>query len=110
MFIGLFLPAQQLLTVTMVVILLLLGVLGLYTLANSSRSATEINYTITSSSSEANMALAEHLEKLEVKMYGAFWCDHCNQQKEMFAQGAWSQVNYIQCWDSMAEKLTPRHF
>ncbi|NEO44534.1 MAG: hypothetical protein F6K55_10525 [Moorea sp. SIO4A3] len=88
---------QQLLTATMVMIVLILGVLGLYTLGNISRSASEINYTITSSSSEAHMALAEHLQKLEAKMYGAFWCDHCNEQKEMFGQGAWSQVNYIEC-------------
>ena len=31
-----------------------------------------------------------------VKMYGAFWCPHCNNQKEMFGN-SWKFVNYIEC-------------
>lgn len=31
-----------------------------------------------------------------VKMYGAYWCGHCNNQKEMFGS-SWKYVNYIEC-------------
>lgn len=31
-----------------------------------------------------------------VKMYGAFWCSHCQAQKKMFGN-SWQYVNYIEC-------------
>ena len=31
-----------------------------------------------------------------VKMYGAYWCSHCNNQKEMFGN-SWQYINYIEC-------------
>ncbi|MEW6722430.1 MAG: hypothetical protein AB1324_04155 [Candidatus Micrarchaeota archaeon] len=30
------------------------------------------------------------------KMYGAFWCPHCNEQKEMFG-GSWKYAPYVEC-------------
>ncbi|MFC1775089.1 hypothetical protein ACFLZN_02120 [Nanoarchaeota archaeon] len=30
------------------------------------------------------------------KMYGAYWCGHCNKQKEMFGAD-WSKVDYVEC-------------
>ena len=30
------------------------------------------------------------------KMYGAYWCPHCINQKESFA-GSWQHINYIEC-------------
>ncbi len=29
-------------------------------------------------------------------MYGAYWCQHCNSQKEMFGE-SWHHINYIEC-------------
>jgi len=29
-------------------------------------------------------------------MYGAYWCPHCNNQKQMFGS-SWQYVNYIEC-------------
>lgn len=29
-------------------------------------------------------------------MYGAYWCGHCQNQKEMFGN-SWSKVNYVEC-------------
>lgn len=29
-------------------------------------------------------------------MYGAYWCPHCMDQKEMFGN-SWKHVNYIEC-------------
>ncbi|HLC36814.1 MAG TPA: putative Ig domain-containing protein, partial [archaeon] len=39
---------------------------------------------------------AECLSENGVKVYGAWWCGHCDAQKELFGD-AWSSVNYIEC-------------
>jgi uncharacterized membrane protein/glutaredoxin len=41
-------------------------------------------------------ALAEHLVKTDAKFYGASWCPHCTEQKEMFGASA-SRLPYIEC-------------
>jgi uncharacterized membrane protein len=41
-------------------------------------------------------ALAEHLAKTEAKFYGAFWCGHCQDQKELFGPSA-HRLPYIEC-------------
>ena len=30
------------------------------------------------------------------KMYGAFWCSHCSDQKKMFGT-SWKLVDYVEC-------------
>jgi thiol-disulfide isomerase/thioredoxin len=40
--------------------------------------------------------LAVHLTKIDAKFYGAFWCPHCKQQKEMFGSSV-DRVPYIEC-------------
>ncbi|MBD2257810.1 hypothetical protein [Pseudanabaena sp. FACHB-2040] len=40
--------------------------------------------------------LANHLKETGATMYGAYWCPHCAEQKEMFA-GAVEQVPYVEC-------------
>jgi len=39
---------------------------------------------------------AKCLSENGVTMYGAYWCPHCNAQKQMFGN-SWSQVNYVEC-------------
>ncbi|PYS19997.1 MAG: hypothetical protein DMG11_30790 [Acidobacteria bacterium] len=41
-------------------------------------------------------ALALHLARSGAKMYGAFWCPHCQQQKEIFGASA-DRLPYIEC-------------
>lgn len=41
-------------------------------------------------------ALVLHLAKSGAKMYGASWCPHCQQQKEMFGASA-SRLPYVEC-------------
>lgn len=41
-------------------------------------------------------ALAEHLTKTGAKFYGAHWCPHCEDQKEMFGASA-HRLPYIEC-------------
>jgi uncharacterized membrane protein/glutaredoxin len=40
--------------------------------------------------------LVEHLAKTEAKFYGASWCPHCVEQKELFGPSS-NRVPYIEC-------------
>lgn len=58
-----------------------------------------VGYLIFSNSTpnqEKMNALATCLQEKGVKMYGAFWCPHCNEQKKMFGS-AFSKIEYIEC-------------
>lgn len=44
---------------------------------------------------------AKCLTDNSVKMYGAYWCPYCLNQKEMFGK-SWKYINYIEC--SLANK------
>jgi hypothetical protein len=44
---------------------------------------------------------AKCLSENGVTMYGAYWCPHCNAQKQMFGN-SWELVNYVEC--SLPEK------
>jgi hypothetical protein len=41
-------------------------------------------------------AFAKCLAARQVKMYGLYWCTHCEEQKEMFGS-AFQYVPYIEC-------------
>jgi uncharacterized membrane protein len=54
--------------------------------------------TITTNSSPQALALAKDLAKLNAKMFGAFWCSHCYDQKQTLGKQAFAQsVQYIEC-------------
>ncbi len=36
------------------------------------------------------------LTRRGTRMYGAFWCSHCDTQKKLFGN-AWKQIEYIEC-------------
>jgi len=54
-------------------------------------------WEITTTSGEAEMALAKHLTETGAKKYGAFWCPHCYDQKQLFGKEAFAEVNYLEC-------------
>ncbi len=41
-------------------------------------------------------ALAACLQEKGAKMYGAYWCAHCNEQKKLFG-AAFSMIDYVEC-------------
>ena len=49
-----------------------------------------------SSNSEQYDAFATCLTESGAKIYGAYWCPHCKDQKEDFG-GSWDKINYIEC-------------
>lgn len=68
-----------------------------------STSSAEVNLPyyateITGESSPFAIALARHLHSIGAKMYGAFWCSHCQEQKEMFGREAAKLLDYVECF------------
>ncbi|NOY15215.1 MAG: hypothetical protein GXP43_03285 [bacterium] len=41
-------------------------------------------------------SLAQCLTQKGAKMYGAYWCPHCKEQKKMFGS-SFKYINYIEC-------------
>jgi glutaredoxin len=62
-----------------------------------SNNTTNIKTANKNLSGAAEIALAKHLKKINAKMYGAFWCPYCNQQKDMFGKEALTYITYIEC-------------
>jgi len=75
----------------------LVGTLAVYAPINNPRAEQGGGYAITTTSTPAKIALAKHLKAAGVKMYGAFWCSHCQDQKKLFGKEAVAELNYIEC-------------
>jgi hypothetical protein len=41
--------------------------------------------------------LADNLQALDAKMYGAYWCSHCLDQKKLFGKQAFAKIQYVEC-------------
>lgn len=54
-------------------------------------------WELTTTSGAAEIALAKHLTATGAKKYGAFWCPHCYEQKQLFGKAAFAEINYIEC-------------
>ncbi|KAK7309393.1 hypothetical protein RJT34_06080 [Clitoria ternatea] len=68
---------------------------------SSSLAEIELPYyatEITTPSSPFALSLARYLHSIGAKMYGAFWCSHCQEQKEMFGHEAAKQLDYVECF------------
>ncbi|OMP04198.1 Thioredoxin-like protein [Corchorus olitorius] len=53
---------------------------------------------ITTESSPFALALAKHLHSIGAKVYGAFWCSHCLEQKQMFGREASKLLDFVECF------------
>ncbi|BCX12729.1 MAG: membrane protein [Thermosynechococcus sp.] len=78
-----------------VAVITLVGVFGIYNarLANTDGPGIPVVNT----SGPAEMALARHLTQVGAVMYGAYWCSHCHDQKELFGKQAVRELNYVEC-------------
>ncbi|MGL5065252.1 MAG: hypothetical protein ACRC62_35225 [Microcoleus sp.] len=52
---------------------------------------------ITTESGPNEIALATHLQRINARMYGAYWCPHCHAQQALFGKEAFTTINYIEC-------------
>lgn len=48
-------------------------------------------------STAEQLALVEHLRRMGVMFYGAWWCPACFKQKNLFGQQAGNQLPYVEC-------------
>ena len=85
-----------------VAVITLVGTLAVYAPINSPQSAEtnipgEAGPPITTPSGESEMQLAQHLTDVGAKMYGAWWCPHCHDQKQLFGQEAAKAITYVEC-------------
>jgi len=94
---------QVMFTGVLVSMVTLVGTLGIYSgindpvTAETSSIPGEPGEPITATSSQSEIALAQHLTDVGAKMYGAWWCPHCHDQKQLFGKEAAAQITYIEC-------------
>lgn len=87
-----------------VAVLVSVSALGVFASVDGTGSAspgasqsTQQGPAITTTSGEAEIALAQHLTNIGAKNYGAWWCPHCYEQKQLFGKEAFGLINYVEC-------------
>jgi len=92
---------QLLFTGAIVSMITLVGTLAIYAPITNSQVAQTQNgstgFPVTNTSGPAEIELAKHLKQVEAKMYGAYWCPHCLDQKQLFGREAAQIFPYIEC-------------
>ena len=81
-------------------VLIFLGV-GFKDAGSAEAEITELSYkapAITTHSSEEALRVSKALNASGAKMYGAFWCSHCAEQKLAFGQEAMATFPYVECF------------
>ena len=66
-------------------------------------------YVVTSESSAESMEVARALKAAGARLYGAFWCENCNKQKELFGKEAMALlgVSYVECFPNGVYQNAP---
>jgi len=65
--------------------------------ASNTNAENALEPPVTTDSGAAELALARHLEAVGAKMYGAYWCPHCHEQKQLFGRAAAQYLPYVEC-------------
>ena len=52
---------------------------------------------VTATSSDRALKIGEDLKSLDAKMFGAYWCSHCYEQKQRLGKEAFANVQYNEC-------------
>ncbi|MEO0539648.1 MAG: vitamin K epoxide reductase family protein [Cyanobacteria bacterium P01_A01_bin.105] len=82
--------------------LTLVATLGVYQVSINGPTANAsaeggVGPVVQNPSGEAELGLARHLTETDAKMYGAYWCPHCYDQKQLFGKDAAKEIPYIEC-------------
>ena len=90
---------QLLFTGVIVAMVTVVGTLGIYAnIAGASATPNTpgaVGPAIVTTSGSAEIELARHLTDTGAKMYGAYWCPHCHDQKQLFGRQA--RIPYVEC-------------
>lgn len=93
----------------------LIGTLGVYASARTPTTTGDnttvgqvgqVGKPVQNTSGPAEIALARHLKQSGAKEYGAYWCPHCHEQKELFGKEAAAELDYVEC-DSKGRNARP---
>ena len=57
----------------------------------------KVSPVITTSSSSQKIKFAKFLNDNNIKMYSAYWCPHCHDQKQLFGKEAANELTIIEC-------------
>lgn len=63
---------------------------------------------VTNASTEQAITLAKQLKEAGAKMYGAFWCSHCFDQKQIFGAAAMADFPYVECYPNGWKRVRKR--
>lgn len=92
---------KQAMVALMVVLITLISVMAIYAPIRAATSPSavdgEAGDAITTVSSPAELALAQHLRDSGAVMYGTWWCKFCHQQKLWFGAEATAILPTIEC-------------
>jgi uncharacterized membrane protein/glutaredoxin len=94
---------QPLFSGIIVAVIVFVGTMGAYAgvgvpiNASITEDSAAGGYGLETSSGPAEIGLAEHLTRIGAKMYGAFTCPHCQNQKHLFGREAAQRLNYVEC-------------
>ena len=66
-------------------------------------------YQVTSDSSAESIEIAKQLKASGARLYGAFWCENCNKQKEVLGKQAMEYVDYVECFPNGVYQNSPGH-
>jgi uncharacterized membrane protein len=66
-------------------------------LADAGKLPPQAAPPISTTSSSRALELSTNLQALNAKMYGAYWCSHCFEQKERLGREAMAKIPYIEC-------------
>lgn len=85
-----------------VAVVTLVGTLAVYSPINNPQGVQadipgEAGPPVSTASGASEIALAQHLSDTGAKMYGAWWCPHCHDQKQLFGQEAAKGIPYVEC-------------
>ncbi|MBD2258047.1 vitamin K epoxide reductase family protein [Pseudanabaena sp. FACHB-2040] len=99
---------QPLFTAFIAAFVVLIATLGVYANVNNPRAAggDQLGPPITSTSGAAEVALAQHLADTGATFYGAWWCPHCHDQKQLFGQEASQILPYEECSEADGQTQT----
>ncbi|CAL8461862.1 g1393 [Coccomyxa elongata] len=69
--------------------------------APEAQAGFELQYMepkVSEPSTPRSVELAKRLKAAGAKMYGAFWCSHCFEQKQSFGKDAVADLPYVECY------------
>jgi thiol-disulfide isomerase/thioredoxin len=68
---------------------------------------TSASTTVLATSDNKVVQLAQCIKDSGAIFYGAFWCSHCRQQKDLFGKEAMAALAYVECSTPDGEGQTP---